>query len=248
MKSTGMRRSLIILMLLVTPGIALGQLRSDERLDALGYELMTRARVEPADCPPEVIAESRYSILFCGSLKKAGKEWIGEVRAVADSLLLGGGPGSHWIVEGGWEEREEWWRRHYYLHDAPVTVGLRRKPGFVFLHYPWQFPDCLEEPPLPIDRAGERIGPRVAGELPSPAPVYPELAWVARLEAAVFLQGLITKEGHVEGLCVQHVTRPEMGFEDAAIEAVGRWRYEPATVGGEPVAVRYSITVEFKLR
>jgi len=247
MRSTEMRLSMIVFMLLVTPGIALGQLRADERLDTLGYELMTRVGVEPADCPPEVVAESRYSILFCGNLKKANREWVDEVRKIADALLLGSDPASQWAMAGDWEEREGWSRRHYFAHDAVVTVGVRRKPGFVFLHYPWQFPDCLEELPLPSGSAGERVAPRVAGEGPGPEPVYPELARVARLEAAVFLQGLITREGFVEGLCVQHVTRPGMGFEEAALEAVRHWRYEPATVGGEPVAVRYSITVEFKL-
>jgi outer membrane biosynthesis protein TonB len=37
------------------------------------------------------------------------------------------------------------------------------------------------------------------------------------------------------------------GFELAAIEAVKRWRYRPARLGGRPVAVQATVHIEFTL-
>jgi TonB family protein len=38
-----------------------------------------------------------------------------------------------------------------------------------------------------------------------------------------------------------------MGLDQKAIEAVQRWRFEPATKDGQPVAVQISVEVSFKL-
>ncbi|MCP4656686.1 MAG: hypothetical protein GY856_14835 [bacterium] len=38
-----------------------------------------------------------------------------------------------------------------------------------------------------------------------------------------------------------------MDLAEAAVEAVTRWRFEPATVGGEPVEVLYILTVTFHI-
>ena len=38
------------------------------------------------------------------------------------------------------------------------------------------------------------------------------------------------------------------GLDAAAVSAVETWRFTPATLDGEPVAVIYSLTVQFALR
>ena len=38
-----------------------------------------------------------------------------------------------------------------------------------------------------------------------------------------------------------------MGFEEAALEAVKQWRYEPAMKGRQPVDVYFRAVVEFEL-
>ena len=78
-------------------------------------------------------------------------------------------------------------------------------------------------------------------------PTYPELARVARVEGDVILQAIIKADGSVGDLEVLRCTRPSMGFEEAAIEAVRQWRYEPALQNGKPVEVYFTIFVEFKL-
>ena len=39
-----------------------------------------------------------------------------------------------------------------------------------------------------------------------------------------------------------------LGFEEAAIEAVQQWRYKPGKQNGEPVDVYFAIIVEFILK
>jgi TonB family protein len=78
-------------------------------------------------------------------------------------------------------------------------------------------------------------------------PSYPELARVARLEGTVTLQARIAKDGHVYDVEVLHSSRPNMGFERAAIDAISQWRYEPATAMGKAVDVYFTLNTDFSL-
>jgi protein TonB len=78
-------------------------------------------------------------------------------------------------------------------------------------------------------------------------PHFPELARVARFSGRVVLQAVIDENGAVDEIEVIDCNRPGFGFDDAAIEAVQQWRYEPATLRGRPVAVYFIVLVEFKL-
>jgi len=127
-------------------------------------------------------------------------------------------------------------------------------------------PEIIEDvPPLPPDveiligtpEPPPPTGPLLAGvgDVTNPKlieetkvqPEYPELARVARLEGNVILQAIIHSDGSVGDLEVLRCNRPNMGFEDAAIDAVRQWRYEPATQNGRPVEVYFTVFVEFKL-
>ena len=83
------------------------------------------------------------------------------------------------------------------------------------------------------------------GDLASP--VCFELARVARLEGNVILQAIIHSDGSVGDVEVLRTNRPNMGFEEAAIQAVTQWRYQPALQNGRPVEVYFTVFVEFKL-
>jgi len=78
-------------------------------------------------------------------------------------------------------------------------------------------------------------------------PEYPELARVARLEGNVILQAIIRADGTVGDVEVLRTNRPNMGFEEAAIDAVRQWRYKPAMQNGKPVEVYFTVFVDFKL-
>src|SRR2546427_6445479 len=79
-------------------------------------------------------------------------------------------------------------------------------------------------------------------------PVYPELARRAKVQATVELMAVIQPDGTIGDITVIKPTGlPQAGFEDAAIKAVKKWRYEPVILHGKPVPVRFKVKVEFFL-
>jgi len=80
-------------------------------------------------------------------------------------------------------------------------------------------------------------------------PVYPEKEREERIEGRVILQALIDATGAVRDLEALNVTPAgNEAFPQSAIDAVGQWRYEPATRDGEPVDVYFTIRVDFQLK
>ena len=69
----------------------------------------------------------------------------------------------------------------------------------------------------------------------------------ARLEGVVILEAVIMKDGSMGAICPVYISKPNLGFEQAAIAAVKQWRYEPATKDGQPVDVVLTINVSFHL-
>jgi TonB family protein len=113
--------------------------------------------------------------------------------------------------------------------------GLGTKDGV-----PWS----LGDEPLTID--GSVTYPVLIPESKI-EPDYPEVARHARLDARVILQAVVEPDGTVGKISVLRCTRPNVGFEDSSVRAVKQWRYEPATRNGRPVAVYFTVLVEFQL-
>jgi len=76
-------------------------------------------------------------------------------------------------------------------------------------------------------------------------PQVPEILRHARIEGAVILQAVIDERGHVTNLRV--LRGLPMGIDQAAVEAVQTWLFEPARFQGRPVKVHYTLTVNFQL-
>jgi protein TonB len=76
-------------------------------------------------------------------------------------------------------------------------------------------------------------------------PDYPEEAQSARVQGMVILDIVIGVDGRVvQTQVIQSI--PEL--DQAAIDAVRQWRYEPTLLNGEPVEVAMHVTVNFTLR
>ncbi|HZQ92573.1 MAG TPA: TonB family protein [Terriglobales bacterium] len=75
-------------------------------------------------------------------------------------------------------------------------------------------------------------------------PIYPAIAKAARVQGAVVLQAIISKQGTIEGL---RVASGHPMLVQAALDAVKQWRYKPYILNGEPVEVETQITVNFTL-
>ena len=104
-----------------------------------------------------------------------------------------------------------------------------------------------DPPPGPRRPGGDVTHPSLIPES-KVAPTYPELARQARLSGRVIVQAVILEDGTVEEIEVLLCDHPGVGFEEAAIEAISRWRYEPARLYGEPVDVYFTVIVEFVLQ
>jgi protein TonB len=105
--------------------------------------------------------------------------------------------------------------------------------------------------PPPIGNTGPLIA-GVAGVsnpvlLDKVQPIYPELARKAGIQGKVFLQAIVNDDGSVQNVSVLSCTAPELGFEEAAIEAVRKWRYKPGEQKGRPVDVFFNVAVEFTI-
>ncbi|HEY2544901.1 MAG TPA: TonB family protein [Candidatus Acidoferrum sp.] len=77
-----------------------------------------------------------------------------------------------------------------------------------------------------------------------PAPVYPELARRAHIRGVVKLQVKVKTDGTVE---VQKILEGEPVLADAAMDAVKKWRANPATINGTRVETISTVTFDFEL-
>ena len=80
-------------------------------------------------------------------------------------------------------------------------------------------------------------------------PEYPESAKAERVEGSLIVEAIIRADGTVGVVEILECSRPLMGFEEATIEAVSQWSYQPARwlSNGEPLDVYFYVFVDFKL-
>jgi protein TonB len=93
---------------------------------------------------------------------------------------------------------------------------------------------------------------RVGGAISKPEvvnkvnPVYTEAARRARIQGVVIVEAIIDKQGNVTNVRVLKAL--PMGLDQAAVDAVKKWRFKPATLNGRPVNVYFVLTVNFQLQ
>jgi protein TonB len=98
-------------------------------------------------------------------------------------------------------------------------------------------------PPAKVVRIGGQLAPPKL--LRRVNPVYPELAVQSRVSALVILEAEVDTRGHVRTV---KVLRGHPLFDDAAIESVKQWRYQPLLLNGEPTGFVLTVTVNFNLQ
>ncbi len=93
-------------------------------------------------------------------------------------------------------------------------------------------------------------GGRVLGESAPPKlikmvdPVYPEIASQSKVEGIVVLEATTDIYGRVANI---RVLNSVPLLDQAAIEALRQWVYEPAIINGQPRAVTFTVTMKFNL-
>jgi TonB family protein len=76
-------------------------------------------------------------------------------------------------------------------------------------------------------------------------PEYSDLARRMKYQSQVRIAGTVDPQGAFTDLCV--LVPAGAGLDEKAISAVKTWRFEPATLNGEPVAVRIPVEADFRL-
>jgi protein TonB len=114
-------------------------------------------------------------------------------------------------------------------------------------------------PPPPPPPGGEQaslqpvdgVAPiRIGGELKPPRkirdvkPIYPELAQDAKVQGVVIIEAVIDTAGFVAR---GRVLRGIPMLDEAALDAVKQWQFEPTQLNGAPVPVVMTVTVNFRL-
>jgi len=79
----------------------------------------------------------------------------------------------------------------------------------------------------------------------NPEPSFSDEARKAKMQGSVLLLVVVGKDGHTYNIRVGQSLG--MGLDEKAIEAVGRWRFKPATLNGQPVATQIAVEVDFHL-
>jgi TonB family protein len=137
------------------------------------------------------------------------------------------------------------------LHDADYAAELAKPREVAAKPAP---PARREATPQQTFRAGVDVeAPKKVHDVP---PVYPKEAQRKRREGAVIMEATIDEKGNVTNLKVLRsmhtfgLPHPSGGIpllEEAALEAVRQWKYEPTMLRGAPVSVVMTVTVRFHL-
>jgi protein TonB len=140
------------------------------------------------------------------------------------------------------------------LYPVPATVNRNSKPrrspsygapassGYAIAGY-----EPTADAPADAFRVGDGTPVnRDIEQLSSAPPVYPADALAQRMEGWVEVEFTVTETGEVAAVDVAG-SEPQGVFDQAAVDSVTAWRFNPRLVNGKPVAERTSTTVRFSL-
>ena len=138
--------------------------------------------------------------------------------------------------------------RAFVPPGPPVDVNWVRGPASGYV------PGGTGQPSVTITPPPPSVPPKprpVGGNISAPArlsyvpPVYPPLAVIAKKEGLVILEATIDETGVVRDV---RVLRSDPLLDQAAIDAVRKWRYTPTKLNGVAVPVLLTVTVTFTMR
>ncbi|MCY3933049.1 MAG: energy transducer TonB [Acidobacteria bacterium] len=130
---------------------------------------------------------------------------------------------------------------------APGTLGVytaRRVAASAVLGSALDAIAAATTPPEDLEGVPRYIGGIVRSprKIKAVDPRYTGRAREACIEGSVILQAVITKAGTVRAVSV---LKSLPGLTEAAVKAVRRWKFKPATLNDRPVEVYYNLTINF---
>lgn len=79
-------------------------------------------------------------------------------------------------------------------------------------------------------------------------PVYPEEALKQRIQGMVLIEAIIDEKGDVVAAKALPGKDRQPLLEEAALSAVGQWKFEPISRGGRACKATFTVTVNFRLK
>lgn len=196
--------------------------------------------------------------LLAGEYTKARKETVRLAERM--TRRLGPGHGSEVLfglatlyralAEAGLgDEREACWYWHLALAFNPLLVdfGLDRfgEPGRFLLDHEEPYEDGATDGDsvLPVDHR-DVTAPR---KVSAPKPEFPRGARYFGVTGVLVVLVVIDEKGvPSKPEVLNALSAPSLTW--AGLEALKRWRFEPARLDGEPVPVFYTLTINYRLR
>jgi len=125
----------------------------------------------------------------------------------------------------------------------PVIPAIPGTPGTKTIPVGWAVQRADKNPSTGVVNWNEldRV-PRVRLQ---PAPVYPFAMRQRGAEGMVMVEFLVDETGNVYSPAILSVTTP--GFEEAALRAVAKWKFEPGCKNGRRVRFRMSVPLIFRI-
>jgi TonB family protein len=92
----------------------------------------------------------------------------------------------------------------------------------------------------------EGVAPKPIGPRDLTMANYPRESFVSGEEGTVHLRALVQADGAVRDALIERSSGSPR-LDQAAVELVRGWRYEPGTLKGVPVAARFPVNIDWKL-
>jgi protein TonB len=124
-----------------------------------------------------------------------------------------------------------------------LDLALGEDAGDFALNFQVRRPDLIDEDTFAFALQEIDQPPRAMVRM---RPIYPPLARARSLEGEVQVEFVVGIDGAVYAAEVMASAPPGV-FDASALHAVQRWRFEPGTLGGEPVPVRVRQRLQFSL-
>ena len=129
--------------------------------------------------------------------------------------------------------------------DGPPQIGIKGwNPGDGSVIGPVE--RVAPRPPTPARQPPRRLAPgiREPKKIVTVVPEYPRLAQAAHIQGTVILEIVVGEQGNVDAVTI---LRSVAALDQAAIDAVRRWKYEPGALNGTAIPVIITVTVNFSL-
>jgi len=148
-------------------------------------------------------------------------------------------------------ETLRFYRDTLYVPTTPVPPETMQQET-IRNYLPWESTVIETVPPFPLADTGiiewrkVEVKPK---RLNNPTPKYPDKAKHSGIEGHVMIEFIIDTTGDVwEGTARIVSAKPEGVFEEAALEAIYKWKFSPGMMGNKKVRVLWTQPIAFRLR